>query len=301
MNFKIFAELIELKAKTASIFPFLLGLAYSLYHYQSVNLSALAIYFVAMFMFNCFVDIWDNYNDYHKAVDTDDYQKNTNIIGRENLSMGLIKSLLAFFFFGSLILGIIVALMTGWAVFWLGLLCYAVGVFYAGGPKPLSSLPLGELLSGLTMGYIIFLICLYINSSQNFVWSFANLATTFLIALPNTLLIANLMLANNTCDLEEDEANHRYTIVHYIGKKAALILWTTALILAFVAIVVAVILGLLSPIMLLILLIAPLMIKFARPYLQKQVKKETFISSVKILMVFQLVQVLLFFVSLIKF
>ena len=301
MNFKIFAELIELKAKTASIFPFLLGLAYSLYHYQSVNLSALAIYFVAMFMFNCFVDIWDNYNDYHKAVDTDDYQKNTNIIGRENLSMGLIKSLLAFFFFGSLILGIIVALMTGWAVFWLGILCYAVGVFYAGGPKPLSSLPLGELLSGLTMGYVIFLICLYINSSQNFVWSFANLATTFLIALPNTLLIANLMLANNTCDLEEDEANHRYTIVHYIGKKAALIWWTTALILAFVAIVVAVILGLLSPIMLLILLIAPLMIKFARPYLQKQVKKETFISSVKILMVFQLVQVLLFFVSLIKF
>lgn len=301
MNFKIFAELIELKAKTASIFPFLLGLAYSLYHYQSVNLSALAIYFVAMFMFNCFVDIWDNYNDYHKAVDTDDYQKNTNIIGRENLSMGLIKSLLAFFFFGSLILGIIVALMTGWAVFWLGLLCYAVGVFYAGGPKPLSSLPLGELLSGLTMGYVIFLICLYINSSQNFVWSFANLATTFLIALPNTLLIANLMLANNTCDLEEDEANHRYTIVHYIGKKAALIWWTIALILAFVAIVVAVILGLLSPIMLLILLIAPLMIKFARPYLQKQVKKETFISSVKILMVFQLVQVLLFFVSLIKF
>ena len=301
MNFKIFAELIELKAKTASIFPFLLGLAYSLYHYQSVNLSALAIYFVAMFMFNCFVDIWDNYNDYHKAVDTDDYQKNTNIIGRENLSMGLIKSLLAFFFFGSLILGIIVALMTGWAVFWLGLLCYAVGVFYAGGPKPLSSLPLGELLSGLTMGYVIFLICLYINSSQNFVWSFANLATTFLIALPNTLLIANLMLANNTCDLEEDEANHRYTIVHYIGKKAALIWWTTALILAFVAIVVAVILGLLSPIMLLILLIAPLMIKFARPYLQKQVKKETFISSVKILMVCQLVHVLLFFVSLIKF
>ena len=68
-----------------------------------------------------------------------------------------------------------------------------------------------------------------------------------------------------------------------------------------VPIIVAVILGLLSPIMLLILLIAPLMIKFARPYLLKQVKKETFISSVKILMVFQLVQVLLFFVSLIKF
>ena len=301
MNLKIFAELIELKAKTASVFPFLLGLSYSLYHYHSLNLLALSIYFVAMFMFNCFVDIWDNYNDYHNAVDTNDYQKNTNIIGRENLSMALIKALLAFFFFGSLALGIIVALMTGWAVFWLGLLCYAVGIFYAGGPKPLSSLPVGELLSGLTMGYIIFLICVYINSSQAFVWSSANLATSFLIALPNTLLIANLMLANNTCDLEEDETNHRFTIVHYIGKKAALIWWTLALILSFIAIIVSVILGLLSPIMLLILLIVPLMIKFAKPYLQKQVKRETFICSVKILMVFQLVQVLLLLISLIRF
>ena len=92
MNFKTFAELIELKAKTASVFPFLLGLSYSFYHYHSLNLLALSIYFVAMFMFNCFVDIWDNYNDYHNAVDTNDYQKNTNIIGRENLSMALIKA-----------------------------------------------------------------------------------------------------------------------------------------------------------------------------------------------------------------
>lgn len=69
---------------------------------------------------------------------------------------GTHQKFIGLFLFGSLILGIIVALMTGWAVFWLGLLCYVVGVFYAGGPKPLSSLPLGELLSGLTMGYVIF-------------------------------------------------------------------------------------------------------------------------------------------------
>ncbi|WP_369333511.1 hypothetical protein, partial [Onishia niordana] len=86
----------------------------------------------------------------------------------------------------------------------------------------------GELASGLTMGYLIFLICVYINTSAVFVWDFATLASTFLVALPSTLLIANLMLANNTCDLEEDEANHRYTIVHYIGRKNALRWWTLA-------------------------------------------------------------------------
>ena len=298
MNFKIFAELIELKAKTASVFPFLLGLGYSLYHYRSAHLLPLAIYFIAMFLFNCFVDIWDNYNDYHNAVDKDDYQKNTNIIGREKLSLGLIKSLLAFFFFTSLVFGIWVAWMTGWLVFWLGLVSYAVGIFYAGGPKPLSTLPLGELLSGLTMGYVIFLICVYINAHGTFVWDFATLGSTFLIALPNVLLIANLMLANNTCDLEEDEKNQRFTIVHYIGRAGALLWWKMALLLAFVAVFVAVVLGLFSPIMLVIFLIIPLVIKFARPYLKKQVKRETFISSVKILMVFQLVQVTLLFISL---
>lgn len=40
----------------------------------------------------------------------------------------------------------------------------------------------------------------------------------FLIALPNTLWIANLMLANNICDLEEDENNNRYTLVHYLER-----------------------------------------------------------------------------------
>ncbi|MDG6125401.1 prenyltransferase [Lactococcus formosensis] len=299
MNFKIFAELIELKAKTASIFPFILGVAYSLYHYQIANFGPLIIYFVAMFCFNCFVDIWDNYNDYHKAVDTEDYKKNTNIIGRENLSLPLIKGLLLFFFSISLILGLVVAGLVGWPVFWLGLFCYFIGVFYSAGPKPLSSLPVGELASGLTMGYLIFLICVYINTSTVFIWNFGTLASTFLVALPSTLLIANLMLANNTCDLEEDEGNHRYTIVHYIGKKNALRWWTSAIVLAYISIVVAVVLGLISPLMLLMFILLPFIIKQARPYLQRQVKSETFIASVKILMVFSLLQAILMVLALV--
>lgn len=299
MNFKIFAELVELKAKAASVFPFLLGLAYALYHYHSAHFFPLILYFIAMFFFNCFVDIWDNYNDYHKAIDVADYKKKTNIIGREALSLSLIKGLLALFFFLSLILGLIVAAMVGWTIFWLGLICYAVGIFYSGGPNPLSRLPFGEILSGLTMGYFIFLICVYINASGDFVWNVTTLLETFLVALPSILLISNLMLANNTCDLAEDEANQRYTIVHYIGKKNALNWWRGALVLSFISIAVAVFLQLLSPILLLILLIAPVIVKLAKPYLAAQIKRKTFSSSVKILIIFSLIQVILMFVGLV--
>jgi len=299
MNFKIFAELIELKAKTASVFPFLLGLAYSLFHYGAVNIWPLIIYFIAMFSFNCFVDIWDNYNDYHNAVDEHDYKQNTNIIGRENLSLTTIKLLLAGFFGLSLVLGLVVALMTGWPVFWLGLICYFVGVFYAAGPKPLSSLPVGEVASGFTMGYLIFLIAVYISAYPGFSWSWATIGQTLLVAAPSILLIANLMLANNTCDLDEDEANHRYTVVHYIGRRGALTWWLAAIVLSYVAIFVAVGLGLIPLTMLAMILLIPLIIKFAKPYLKVQIKRETFISSVKILMVFSLVQAVLMYIGLI--
>jgi 1,4-dihydroxy-2-naphthoate octaprenyltransferase len=178
------------------------------------------------------------------------------------------------------------------------LICYFVGVFYAAGPKPLSSLPVGEFASGLTMGYLIFLICVYINAHGVFTWDWATIGTTFLVAFPSTALIANLMLANNTCDLDEDQANHRYTIVHYIGRKNALRWWKTALVLSFVAIALAVLLRLVSPVMLVIVFLIPFVIKQAKPYLERQIKRETFMSSVKILMIFSLVQAILMFVGL---
>ncbi|MFX3866422.1 1,4-dihydroxy-2-naphthoate prenyltransferase, partial [Streptococcus suis] len=39
------------------------------------------------------------------------------------------------------------------------------------------------------------------------------------ISIPLVNLIANIMFANNNCDLEEDIRKHRYTLVYYIGKK----------------------------------------------------------------------------------
>lgn len=72
-------------------------------------------------------------------------KKNTNIIGRENLSMGLIKGLLIFFFFSSLLIGLLVAAMTGWEVFAIGLICYAVGIFFM--PEDLNHFQLYLLVS----------------------------------------------------------------------------------------------------------------------------------------------------------
>ena len=94
MNFKVFAELIELKAKAASIFPFIMGFLYSWYHYQQVKPMYMLLFFISMLLFNMAVDILDNYMDYHNATDVHDYKEETNIIGRENLSLTLVRNMM---------------------------------------------------------------------------------------------------------------------------------------------------------------------------------------------------------------
>lgn len=294
MSLAVFLELVEFKAKTASVLPFFIGLCFSWYHYGQLHIGYVFFYFIAMFIFNMAVDILDNYNDYHHAAEGHDYKEKTNIIGRENLNLRLVFWLMTAMIVVSAGMGIWLATQVGWPLLWMGLFCYLVGIFYSSGPKPLSSLPVGEFFSGITMGFMISLICVYLNTYETFVWDGETVGSIFLIALPNTMWIANLMLANNTCDLAEDEANHRYTLVHYLGKRKALDLFVAMNVIAFGVIALAVFFGLAPWTSLLTFLVLPFVIKQIRLFLEKQVKRETFICAVRILAVGSFAQVLTF-------
>ncbi|WP_312498662.1 prenyltransferase [Enterococcus sp.] len=299
MTLSVFLELVEFKAKTASILPFFIGICYSWYNYQSIHLGYVLLYFAAMLIFNMAVDILDNYNDYHHATDVHDYKEKTNIIGREQLSVRLVFWLMVSMITLSALMGIGLAIVVGWPLFWMGLYCYLVGIFYSSGPRPLSSLPLGEFFSGFTMGFMISLICVYLNAYQVFEWNVATIGSIFLVSLPNTLWIANLMLANNICDLDEDEKNNRYTLVHYLGKPQALRVFAAMNILAFVAILAAVVLDIAPWSVVLTFLAAPFVWQQTKRLMEKQIKRETFICAVRILAVGAFVQVITFALGLI--
>ncbi|HCE12205.1 MAG TPA: 1,4-dihydroxy-2-naphthoate polyprenyltransferase [Enterococcus sp.] len=299
MTLSVFLELVEFKAKTASILPFFIGICYSWYNYQSIHLGYVLLYFAAMLIFNMAVDILDNYNDYHHATEVHDYKEKTNIIGREQLSVRLVFWLMVSMITLSALMGIGLAIVVGWPLFWMGLYCYLVGIFYSSGPRPLSSLPLGEFFSGFTMGFMISLICVYLNAYQVFEWNVATIGSIFLASLPNTLWIANLMLANNICDLDEDEKNNRYTLVHYLGKPQALRLFAAMNILAFVAILAAVVLDIAPWSVVLTFLAAPFVWQQTKRLMEKQIKRETFICAVRILAVGAFVQVITFALGLI--
>lgn len=294
MNFKVFAELIELKAKAASVFPFLMGFLYSWYHYEQVKPFYMLLFFVSMILFNMFVDIWDNYMDYHNATDIHDYKEETNIIGRENLSLSLIKNMMSFSLISSAIIGIYLASQTSWIILWLGLFSYAMGILYSAGPRPLSSLPVGEITSGVTMGIVIPLICVYINVYDlvSFNWGF--IGGVIMLSLPTALAISNLMLANNTCDVEEDILNNRHTLVYYIGKKRAVMLFKILALSSFIIVTISSIMGIVPITLLGLWLVFPKIWKNVSTFSKEQIKTKTFSLAVQNLGIIALVQAILF-------
>ncbi len=246
-----------------------------------------------MLLFNMAVDANDNYQDYRRAQreEAEAFRKKTNIIGREHLNPSMIGWLIVGMMTVSGALGLWMVTRTGWPLLWLGLFSFAVGYCYAGGPRPISSTPTGELFSGFTMGFVIFLIAVYVNvfSVVTFNWAFV-----WPVLLASGLAqgaIAALLLANNIADEEEDKQLNRRTIVYYLGRKRSLTFFAGLYTVGYAALIIAVWMRILPVLTLLTLVTVPIVVRNVRTFAKRPVKTETFPLAIKSLFLTTLAQV----------
>ena len=246
-------ELVELRTKIASVIPFVVGLLYSIWtfgHFDAVNM---ALFFVAMLCFDMATTVMNNLMDYVKAKN-ETYRQEENIIGTSSLTVKQTTIIFASLVAIATIIGIILVVRTNMILLFVGAICFLIGIFYTFGPIPISRMPLGEVLSGVTMGFGIFWIVIFLNSPEaSFAWmgleqgmlvvrlAILDHFKVALLSLPLVCTIANIMLSNNLCDLETDITNDRYTLVYYIGKLTALKLYQGLYLIGFVAMVLAVV------------------------------------------------------------
>jgi 1,4-dihydroxy-2-naphthoate octaprenyltransferase len=202
--------------------------------------------------------------------------------------------------------GLLLAWLTGPVVLAVGALCFLVGILYTFGPAPISRMPLGELFSGIFLGFFVPFLVVFINAPSGslveFAWTAPNVSLTFnlagllrlvLLATPAVCCIANVMLANNICDVDHDIKVDRFTLPYYLGRKKSLALFAALYIAAYAAIVLLGLLQILPPLVLLTLLTSILVIRNVRLFYAKQVKSETFAHSVANLVIILLSMILL--------
>jgi 1,4-dihydroxy-2-naphthoate octaprenyltransferase len=192
----------------------------------------------------------------------------------------------------SIVLGLWLVFLTDVVILFLGALCFFFGVFYSYGPVPLSHGPYGEIVSGFFYGAVIPAIIVYINDPARLLsYSLStdalsvrvNIAPTaglLLLAVVPFCLTANVMLANNICDVERDVHVGRYTLPHYLGR-ASLHLFAFLYYAAYLSVVVLAVLRYLSPLSYLLLITLWPVQRNIRRFFERQLKEETFILAIK--------------------
>ena len=104
--------------------------------------------------------------------------------------------------------------------------------------------------------------------------------TIILLSVAPVCTTANIMLANNICDLKKDITVKRYTLPYYIGDKA-IPLFAWIYYVTYIATVLMVLLNILSPLILLALLTIFIVQKYIRQFSKVQDKETTFLVSIK--------------------
>lgn len=259
----------------------MLTIAFLLYSGRPIDWLRTLVFFLAMFLFDLTTTAINNY------IDTKTNEQVLQFERRTALTIILIL------FTISTALGLYLAYLTDVVVLLLGGLCFLTGVFYTYGPVPISRMPLGEVMSGLFYGLFIPFLLLYINMPEGTYltlglgWESIRLElnvmpliSVLLLAVTPMCTTANIMLANNTCDVEKDVKVRRYTLPYYLGKKA---LWLFALLYyaCYASIVAMVVLRILSPVCLVSLLTIIPVQRNINIFMERQDKASTFITSIK--------------------
>lgn len=296
MKLSTFLDLVEIRTKIASVFPFMIGILYVIYYYRVFEPLQTITFFASMFIFDLTTTAINNYMDYRKATDNHDfdYRKSQNVIGQHEIPEKTVILTIFGLFLTATLLGVWLVFQTDLLVLLIGFICFCIGILYTFGPVPLSRMPLGEIFSGVTMGFGIFFLAIYVNASDvgiaSLIWQKewvtldVNIVEIFrigIVSLPLIFTIANIMLANNLCDLEEDIRNNRFTLPYYIGKKAGIILFNVLYYASFVAIIFAVILHYIHPVMLISLWAVYPVYRNLKLFNKEQVKAKTFVICIK--------------------
>ncbi len=278
---KRFFDFVEIRTKITSLFPALMTAALLFVQRQPIRYFATGVFFLSMFTFDLTTTAINNY--------IDSRTNGQNLPHKRSTALAILLTLLGLGVAG----GLYLVYLTDIVVLLTGALCFVCGILYTYGPVPISRTPFGEVLSGLFYGFFIPFLILYINEPAGSLMALSldggmirlsiNIMAMIRLALFSAIpafTTANIMLANNICDVQKDIAVVRHTLPYYIGNKA-LILFEGLYYLCYLDVIAMVLLHVIPPICLAILLTIKIVRDNIKAFKLEQEKSTTFAASIR--------------------
>jgi 1,4-dihydroxy-2-naphthoate polyprenyltransferase len=246
---------------TATLVPVALGIAAAAtQHRFNLGLAALTLLgAVAVHLgLNVANDVFD------ATSGADDYNVNPTLFsgGSRVIQYGLVSlrqmiAISAVAYAVAIIIGLYLASVAGWGLLWLGLAGVLISFFYTAPPLRLVHRGLGEPATALGFGPIMVLGAYYVQTGHYAL-------QPLVLSIPVALLVMLILYANEIPDRVADARAGKRTLVVRLSRKVVLQGYGVAAALAYLALVVGVVAGLLPWPTLAALLTIPLAVKTLR-------------------------------------
>jgi 1,4-dihydroxy-2-naphthoate octaprenyltransferase len=236
LNLRQFISLIRVPSLSATVAPLLVGGAIAS-RLSSFNPILWADMFAVALLMQIATNVFNEHGDYVNGVDRYVSHGFAGLIvkgeasPREVFIIAVVLEILAG------ILAIPIVISRGFTVLALGIVAFLVGILYSEGPVPISRTPFGEVIVGLTMGFIEIVATVLVSAGRLVMMA-------YLLSLPLSLLVASILTAANTRDIDKDRDVGRKTLAVLLGKERAALLFYSMVIFSYIWIpVVSIITG----------------------------------------------------------
>ncbi|HEY3310052.1 MAG TPA: 1,4-dihydroxy-2-naphthoate polyprenyltransferase [Anaerolineales bacterium] len=196
----------------AAAAPVFVGIALALrdgvFHWP----SALACLLISLLM-QIGANLANDLFDHERGSDTPDRLGPTRVTASGLVSPAKMRLSLVFVFGLAALLGLYLTWLRGWPVLVLGVAIIAAALAYTGGPFPYGYFALGDVFVFLSFGLAA--VCGTYYAQSGFLTP-----TIYWAAVPVGLLIINILVVNNTRDLETDSAANKRTLAVLLGRRA---------------------------------------------------------------------------------
>ena len=172
-------------------------------------------------------------NDYQDGVrGTDDVRVGpVRLVASGLASASAVRTAAVASFGVAAVFGLALAAAVGWELVLVGLLSFAAGWLYTGGPKPYGYLGLGEVFVFVFFGLVATVGSFYVQTSE---------VTALAVgaAIPVGLLATALLVVNNLRDIPTDAEAGKRTLAVRLGDRTTRIVYVTMLVDVFLLVVV---------------------------------------------------------------
>lgn len=255
---KLMWQLTRPHTLTATFSPVILGTVLAMFDVK-INALMFIVMIVCCLCLQIATNLFNEYYDFKRGLDTADSVGIGGALVRHGTKPSTVLGFALLLYGIAVILGIYICISSSWWLAVIGACGMLIGYLYTGGPLPIAYTPFGELFAGVSMGIAFVLISYFIQADSVSV-------TSFLVSIPVGILVGGINMSNNIRDIKEDTIGGRKTLAILLGREKSINLLALSFVVSYVWIIVLIVMGIVSPWLLVVFISIPKPIKAIKSF-----------------------------------